>query len=143
MAIDDIFNWHRVNENITTSGQFTEEQFQSLEKLGVRYIINLGLHGHEYALPDETALIADTDIEYIYLPVDFNNPTNEDFDKFCEAMAKTENEITHIHCIANYRVSAFLYRYYRDVVKEGAAKAKADMLSMWTPEGVWADFIAD
>lgn len=143
MSLTDIYNWHRINENITSSGQFSEEQFHSLVKLGVRTIINLGPHNHEYALPDEAALLAQHGIEYIYIPVDFSNPTDEDFKRFCEAMAKIENEATHIHCIANYRVTAFLYRYYRDVKKDGGDKVKQDMLSIWQPEGVWAEFIAD
>ncbi len=142
-AYQDIFNWYRVNERITTSGQFTEDQFKSVVDLGVTHVVNLGPHDHEYALPDEASLVEGSAIKYIYYPVDFQNPTGDDFNNFCEIMENLKGEKIHIHCIANYRVSAFLYRYYRDVVKEGAEQVKADMLSMWTPEGVWADFIAD
>ncbi len=139
----EIFNWHRVNENITTSGQFTEEQFAQIANLGVTHIVNMGLHDHKYALPDEKNLVTTNGIEYIYQPVDFNNPTDDDFATFCEVMERLDGETIHIHCIANYRVSAFLYRYYRDVKGEGAQKARDEMLSIWKPEGVWADFIAD
>lgn len=142
MSVSEIYNWHRVNNDITTSGQFTPQQFSDLAELGVKYIINLGPHDHEYALPNEAALVADKGIEYIYIPVDFGNPTDQDFEQFCDTMAKLEGKKIHIHCIANYRVSAFLYRYYRDVKKAGAEQYKADMLSIWQPEGVWAKFIA-
>jgi hypothetical protein len=47
----------------------------------------------------------------------------------------------HIHCIANYRVSAFFYRYRRVVLGVGEATARADMEQIWHPEGVWATFI--
>jgi len=46
----------------------------------------------------------------------------------------------HIHCIANYRVSAFFYRCSRDVLGVGEATARA-MEQIWHPEGVWATFI--
>jgi len=47
----------------------------------------------------------------------------------------------HVHCIANYRVSAFLYRYRRDVLGAGEATARAEMEEIWHPKGVWATFI--
>ncbi len=143
MGLTEIYNWHRVNENITSSGQFSEEQFTQIAELGVTHVINMGLHDHEYALPDEESLVKKHGIEYIYQPVDFNKPTDDDFSIFCETMKMLEGQTIHIHCIANYRISAFLYRYYRDVKKEGAEKAKQDMLSIWQPEGVWAEFIRD
>jgi hypothetical protein len=46
-----------------------------------------------------------------------------------------------LHCIANYPVSAFFYRYRRDVLGVGEATARADMEQIWHPEGVWATFI--
>ena len=43
--------------------------------------------------------------------------------------------------IANYRVSAFLYRYRREVLGTDEAQARADMEDVWHPEGVWATFV--
>jgi hypothetical protein len=50
---ETIYNWRRLDERITTSGQTTEQQLVDMEALVVRHIINLGLHPHENALPDE------------------------------------------------------------------------------------------
>jgi hypothetical protein len=47
----------------------------------------------------------------------------------------------HVHCIANYRVSAFFYRYRRDVPGWEDGKARVHMDGIWKPESVWADFI--
>ena len=47
----------------------------------------------------------------------------------------------HVHCIANYRVSAFFYRYRRDGLGTDEAQARADMEDVWHPEGVWATFV--
>src|SRR5207302_7775825 len=105
--------------------------------LGIRHIVNLGLHRHEKALPDEAASVSRLRMTYIHIPVDFQNPTDQDFDQFCAVMEK----LMHVHCIANYRVSAFFYRYRRDVLRMDEPQARAEMEQVWHPEGVWARFV--
>jgi protein tyrosine phosphatase (PTP) superfamily phosphohydrolase (DUF442 family) len=137
-----IYHWRRLDDRVTTSGQPTEPELADIRGLGVRHIINLGLHSHEKALPDEAASVARLGMAYIHIPVDFQNPTDEDFAKFCSAMELLRDVPVHVHCIANYRVSAFFYRYRRDVLGADEAEARADMEAVWRPEGVWAGFIA-
>ena len=60
---------------------------------------------------------------YIHIPVDFQNPTDDDFDQFRAVMEQLKEVPVHVHCIANYRVSAFFYRYRRDVLGVGEATA--------------------
>ncbi len=108
----------------------------------MRHIVNLGLHTHEKALPDEAASVSRLGMTYIHIPVDFQNPTEPDFDRFCSVMAQLEAVPVHVHCIANYRVSAFFYRYRRDVLGVDEAEARAEMEQVWQPEGVWANFVA-
>jgi hypothetical protein len=103
--------------------------------------INLGLHTHEKALPDEAASVGRLGMTYIHIPVNFQNPTDEDFAKFCVAMEQLKAVPVHVHCIANYRVSAFFYRYRRDVLGMNEAEARAEMEQLWHPEGVWTTFI--
>ena len=52
---ETIYNWRRLDDRITTSGQPTEPQLADIHALGVRHIVNLGLRTHEKALPDEAA----------------------------------------------------------------------------------------
>jgi len=138
---ETIFNWRRLDDRITTSGQPTELQLADIHALGVRHIINLGLHSHENALPDEAASVGRLGMTYIHIPVDFQKPTDEDFDRFCSAMEQLKEVPVHVHCIANYRVSAFFYRYRRDLLGMDEAKARADMEQVWRPNGVWATFV--
>jgi protein tyrosine phosphatase (PTP) superfamily phosphohydrolase (DUF442 family) len=126
-----IYNWHRLGDRITTSGQPTEPQLADIHALGVRHIINLGLHTHEKALPNEAASVSRLGMTYIHIPVDFQNPTDEDFTRFCSTMEQLKEVRVHVHCIANYRVSAFLYRYRRDVLGTNEAQARADMEEMF------------
>jgi uncharacterized protein (TIGR01244 family) len=138
---ETIYNWRRLDGRITTSGQPTEQQLADIQALGVRHIINLGLHTHEKALPDEAASVGQLGMSYIHIPVNFQNPTDEDFAEFCSAMAQLKDVPVHVHCIANYRVSAFFYRYRRDVLGMNDAEARAEMEQVWHPEGVWAAFV--
>jgi len=66
-----IYNWRRLDDRITTSGQPTEPQLADIHALGVRHIINLGLHTHEKALPNEAASVSRLGVTYIHIPVDF------------------------------------------------------------------------
>jgi uncharacterized protein (TIGR01244 family) len=136
-----IYNWRRLDDRITTSGQPTEAQLADIHALGVRHIVNLGLHTHEKALPDEAATVSSLGMTYIHIPVDFQNPTDQDFAQFCSAMAALEDVPVHVHCIANFRVSAFLYRYRRDVLGMEESAARADMEAIWHPDGVWSAFV--
>jgi uncharacterized protein (TIGR01244 family) len=138
---DAIYNWRRLDDRITTSGQPTEAQLADIHALGVRHIVNLALHTHEKSLPDEAASVSRLGMTYIHIPVDFQNPTDQDFEQFCTVMERLKRDPVHIHCIANYRVSAFLYRYRRDTLGTDEAEARAEMEAIWHPDGVWADFV--
>src|SRR6185369_14374525 len=139
---ETIHNWRRLDDRITTSGQPTEQQLADIQALGVRHIINLGLHTHEKALPDEAASVELLGMTYIHIPVNFQNPTDEDFAEFCSAMEQLKEVQVHVHCIANYRVSAFFYRYRRDVLGMDEGQARADLEKLWQPTEVWTAFIA-
>jgi len=138
-----LIDWRRLNERITTSGQPTQAQLAELKALGVTQVINLALHSHEKALPDEAGSLAALGMAYTHIPVEFSEPTEDDFAKFCAAMEASAGQRLHVHCIANLRVSAFLYRWQRDVCGMADEDARALMDSVWQPGGVWAAFIGE
>lgn len=138
-----IYNWRRLDDRITTSGQPTEAQLVELRQLGIEHVINLGLHTHEKALPNEAENLASLGMVYVHIPVEFDQPTEEDFSIFCDALEAIDDKQVHIHCIANMRVTAFLYRYQRDVLGRDDEEARKLMDSVWQPGGVWAAFIGD
>ena len=59
-----IYNWRRLGNWITTSGEPTEVQLSDIRSLGVRHVVNLGLHTHEKALPDEAASVSRLGMTY-------------------------------------------------------------------------------
>ena len=140
---DHIYNWRRLDDRITTSGQPSEAELAEVAALGVGHIVNLGLHSHERALPDEAATVAALGMRYIHIPVAFDRPTEEDFERFCAALGEVGDRPIHVHCIVNMRVSAFFYRYRRERLGWDETAARPSMATVWQPGGVWAAFIGD
>lgn len=149
MADPEIINWYRYSDGLTTSGQPNEAQLKEIAALGVNHVINLALHTHELALPDEAASAAALGMRYTHIPVAFDAPTEADFDAFCLVMEAHKEEIIHVHCIMNWRVTAFLYRYQRDVLHIDEPESRSDMEHIWSPSAsddprarVWVAFLA-
>jgi uncharacterized protein (TIGR01244 family) len=137
----DIYNWRRLGPALTTSGQPSEAQLAAIAALGVERVINLALHTHEKALADEAASVGALGMTYVHIPVEFTRPTQGDIDAFYAAMDALGDRTVHVHCIANYRVSVFLYRYRVDQLGWAPADARPDLDAVWRPEGVWAALV--
>jgi protein tyrosine phosphatase (PTP) superfamily phosphohydrolase (DUF442 family) len=144
VSIDDsgIYNFRRLSPTLTTSGQPTEEQFEQIAEANVGTVINLAMPDSPHALPNEADLLASLGVRYVPIPVDFAAPTESDYERFAEEMDALGDAAVHVHCIANYRVAAFLYRYRRERLGWTEEEARPDLDAVWQPEGVWVDFIS-
>jgi uncharacterized protein (TIGR01244 family) len=140
-SLASIFNYIPLSSSLATSGQPTEAQLAAVKAAGFQCVINLAPHGLENSLPDEAGLVTALGMDYVHIPVDFKNPTDGDFAAFCNAMAQANDQNVLVHCAANMRVSAFMYRYRTQVLKEDTASAQQDLQRIWKPFGVWTDFI--
>lgn len=144
----DIRGWQRLTGEVTTSGRLEEHDIARLAALGVRQVINLALASHPDALADEDAKLAAAGIGYTHIPVPFDAPDDRHFAAFCAALEQGPKPV-HVHCIMNWRVSAFFYRLHRDVLGMPEPEARALMAQQWEPDrsdrpecAVWAQFIA-
>lgn len=138
-----ITNWLRLSDLITTSGQPSEDQLAAIADLGVKHVVNLALHTHALALANEGATVAELGMRYVHIPVDFTNPTEADFSRFCMTLADVGDDPAHVHCILNARVSAFFFRYRRTLLGWAEVDARPALNFVWRPGGVWASFIGD
>jgi protein tyrosine phosphatase (PTP) superfamily phosphohydrolase (DUF442 family) len=136
-----VYNFRRLSPTVTTSGQPSEAQFAAIRDAGIQTVINLALTDSPRALPDQPGTLAALGLRYIHIPVDFKNPTEADFKRFHEAIDDVGDAPVHIHCAANYRVSAFLYRYRRTVLGWTDEQARPDLDAIWTPHDIWQDII--
>ncbi len=140
-SLEQIFNFLPLSSTLASSGQPSEEQFKRIAKAGFCTVVNLAPHGAENALEDEALVLKELGLHYIHIPVDFKQPTDWDYKRFCHAMKEVGDNPVWVHCAANMRVSAFLYRYRIEKLGEDKAVARRDMEKIWTPFGVWKDFI--
>ena len=138
-SLDSIFNVHPISENLMTSGQPTAEQFGTIKDAGFEQVINLAPHNAENAIKNEAELLTKLGLTYTHIPVDFKNPTEDDFSRFCGALKQDKK--TWVHCAANMRVSAFIYKYRIQELGLKAKEARYDLEKLWKPFGVWAEFI--
>ncbi|MDE2561430.1 MAG: hypothetical protein KGL48_04210 [Sphingomonadales bacterium] len=143
----DIRGWQRLDERTTTSGRLEAADVDRLAAIGVARVINLALADHPEALADEGERLTARGIAYTHIPVPFDAPDEAHFAAFRAALDEGEGAV-HVHCIMNWRVSAFFYRLNRDhrAMDEGAARAL--MHAQWAPEtsedpraATWARFI--
>lgn len=126
-----IRNWQRRPDGITTSGRLTEIDLDTLRKIGIKHVINLALDDHPEALTEEAALLDERDIAYTHIPVPFDAPTREHVRALETALTKSDGP-THVHCIMNYRVTAFFYLIDQ---KNGMTESDACalMMQVWNP----------
>ena len=127
----DIRNWQRRSDGITTSGKLEAHDPARLAAIGVRHVVNLALDNHPEALADEAALLAAEGIAYTHIPVPFDAPTPDHVAALSEALAAHPGP-HHVHCIMNWRVTAFLYLIDR---ARGVPEpdARASMAMVWNP----------
>jgi protein tyrosine phosphatase (PTP) superfamily phosphohydrolase (DUF442 family) len=144
---EDILAWQRLSDRLTTSGALQEHDPGRLAGIGVKRVVYLAMADHPEALPDAEGAFAEQDIAYTHIPVPFAAPEEAHYQAFAEALEGTDGPV-HVHCILNWRVSAFCYRYNRE---RGMleAEARALMEQQWSPETndhpdapTWAAFIA-
>ena len=140
-TLEGIYNFLPISDTITTSGQPTETQFRVIKNAGFQSVINLAPHDAENSLANESSLLNELGLKYIHIPVDFKKPTDKDFKEFVQSMEHSSTEKTWVHCAANMRVSAFMFRYRVDILREDKAKARSDLEKIWKPIGVWGRFI--
>lgn len=144
MDIEAIYNFRRVSERLTTSGIVYPDELKALRAQGCEVVINLLPDTSEYAIPNERDAVESQGMAYIYIPVDFKQPTSADFLTFSEALDRVQEKNVHMHCAANYRVSAFYSLYLVSRGVWGEDQAMEFIRSIWQPteHPGWSDFIS-
>lgn len=139
--LSTIYNFLSLSDKLATSGQLLEEELEYISKAGYEVVINLALSDADYSLADEEKSVIKLGMEYVHIPVIWQNPTSDDLDKFFNAMEKYKNKKLFVHCAANMRVSSFVALYR--VIKEGwdYSDAVNDVYKIWKPNDIWSDFI--
>jgi protein tyrosine phosphatase (PTP) superfamily phosphohydrolase (DUF442 family) len=139
-----IRNHRRISDDLITGGQPTEAQLRAAAAEGVRTVINLATVDPERSLPDEAGLVRSLGMAYHHIPVDWSNPTEDDFRSFERLVPSISPGLTLIHCMANYRVTAFVALYGIGHLDWTEEQANALVASVWNMDGypAWKAFYA-
>ncbi len=121
-GIDAIYNYHRIDQTLLTSGQVTPADIDDLKAGGVELVVNLATADVDRN-SEEGFLITSQQINYVQIPVDWKHPTDADLKLFFAVMDARQDRKTLVHCFANYRASAFTYLYR--VLKLGVEESVA------------------
>lgn len=139
--LSELHNYRRISPEIATSGQPTVEQFAEIAAQGIQFVINLGLANADYSLPDERGIVESLGMGYEHIPVQWQNPTVENFQDFLASMRRNQTQKRLVHCAKNMRVSCFMALYHVLEDQWTPEQAIAD-IQIWVPNEVWQGFMA-
>lgn len=139
-TIRDIYNYIKISDLISTSGQPLEDEMLLIKNHGFEMIIYLALFENS-ELPNEKEIAQKLGLEFIHIPVIFKAPKLDDFKDFVKIINKYQSRKIFIHCEVNMRVSVFM-ALYRIIEKNmGYDEAMDWVAKIWTPDEVWKAFI--
>lgn len=144
MTSTDIYNAVKVNEDLLTAGQPTAAEFRALAAEGFTAVLNLAAPPSRDLPLDESDLVRSLGMAYEHIPVDWGNPTEEDFEAFEDVMADLPRGKTLIHCAANFRVTAFYALYAMKHHGWSEERAEQFRAAIWQGSNfpIWEQFIA-
>ncbi len=114
--MNKIDNYMPISERIASSGQPKEKQFKLIKEGGYKVVINLAMPNSEEIILEEGNIVTAHGMTYINIPVPWDAPTKDHLTQFFGVMRAYQDRKVWVHCVKNYRVSAFLYQYYRHEV---------------------------
>ncbi|MDJ0735762.1 MAG: protein tyrosine phosphatase family protein [Nostocaceae cyanobacterium] len=142
-CLENIYNFLQLSDKIATSGQPSKEEFSQIKQAKYQVVINLALPDSPDALADEKQIVESQGMEYIHIPVVWENPTMENVKTFFQAMEARVDKRIFIHCAANRRVAVFMYLYCRLYQGVSEEEAKKSLEQIWVPNTTWQKFIQD
>ncbi len=141
MAVESVYNYYQTTEYIATSGQPTREQFLDIADHDYEVIINLASPHSPEKLLGEDELVTELGMRYIHIPVEWESPKYSELADFCAVVEIFKSKKVWIHCIANYRVSAFMLYYLQQYQGYSAHDATSPIFHQWQPNQIWQTFI--
>jgi protein tyrosine phosphatase (PTP) superfamily phosphohydrolase (DUF442 family) len=139
----DIDNYLQYSPSFSSSGQPSAGQLKALSKAGFKRVIYIAFTDNKTAIESEDRVVKSLAMDYVHIPVDFDQPTLDDFEDFAAVMNRNRDTRTLLHCQINLRASTFSFLYR--VIYGGVALsvAKSDLDTIWQPDKVWYLFIVD
>ncbi len=141
IKLEEIREFLQIGENIYSSGQPTVDQLKMLGEEGFTVVINLATEKSPDAVPNEREIVMDSGMAYVHIPVEWENPTRADLEKFFAMFDKYDYYKTYVHCARNMRASVFIFLFRVIILKEDPEKCWENVLDIWVPDETWQRFL--
>lgn len=139
--LNEITNYYEISPFLGTAGQPLPEQFKDIQAAGYQMVISLLPHSLSMAAAQEPTLVTSLSMEYINIPVVWEQPTAANLEAYFRALQTNRGRKVFAHCELNFRVSAFTFLYRVLVEKTPVEVAQQAMNEIWVPYHVWPAFI--
>jgi protein tyrosine phosphatase (PTP) superfamily phosphohydrolase (DUF442 family) len=128
---------------LVTSGQPSAEALAGLGAQGFEADIYLAPPTVGDAVKEEAVIVGKQGLIFVNIPINFNNPTEKDFETFAGVMKGLGNRKVLVHCQIDLRASSMVFLYRVIVGKEDPHVAYKAVAQVWSPEGPWKRLIQD
>lgn len=136
-ALESILNYVLLTPEIGTAGQPRRNQFEHISTAGFETVFNIAMPEHPDSIDDEGRLVTELGMNYLHLPVPFDNPAADHARQFCALLDAQQGRRLFVHCIMNYRVSAFMYLYLKWQRGFSEQRARSPIFDKWQVEAQW------
>lgn len=126
-----------ISPHLVTSGQPNVRSLSSLREEGFTAVIYLVPPNAIDAVPREAELLREQGIDFVQVPIQFDRPTDADFDAFASEMKRLRDGKVLVHCQINLRASTMTFLYRVVVQGEPADKAYESVAAVWSPNATW------
>jgi len=139
--LEAIRNFVQLTPDVGTAGQPTADQFDAIAAAGYRAVINIAMPDHADSIDNEGSLVTARGMHYYHIPVPFDAPRAYHVRQFCRLMQTLEDQKVFVHCIMNYRVSAFMLHYLQQVKGYSFEQARSPIIDQWLIEPQWQEIV--
>jgi protein tyrosine phosphatase (PTP) superfamily phosphohydrolase (DUF442 family) len=130
-----------ITPQLTTSGQPTAAALGGLRAQGYEAVIYLAPPTVSDAVRDEALLVGRQGLVFVNVPIDFDRPTERDFEAFAGVLRGLAGRKVLVHCQVNLRASTLVFLYRTLVGKEDPRTAYDAVARVWSPQGPWKTLV--
>jgi len=130
-----------ISNQLVTSGQPAAESLAGLKAQGFEAVIYLAPPTVPDAVRDEQLVVTRQGLTFINIPIQFDNPTEADFEMFSSVLSGLGTRKVLVHCQVNFRASSMVFLYRTIKLKEQPLAAYQALQKAWSPNGPWRRLI--